>query len=231
MGELVVYDQGQGYMSLPDHGATRGPGVLVIQEWWGLNEQIRGFCDRLAEHGFVALAPDLYRGIITKEPDEAGKMMMALNLEQAANDMQGAIAFLTAHPDVDGKGIGVIGFCMGGGLALLLAAQQPAHLLACVPFYGVIPWPAAQPDWSQVRARVQGHYAERDSSASPEQVRALEQELRAHGVDAEFFIYEGAEHAFTNEMRPEVYHESHTDAALERAMAFLHETLASESVG
>jgi len=226
MGELVVFDHGgQGYISLPDHGATRGPGVVVIQEWWGINEQIRRFCDRLAELGFVALAPDLYRGIITREPDEAGKMMMALNLEQAGQDMQGAVAFLASHPDVEGKGVGVIGFCMGGGLALLLAAQQPEHLIACVPFYGVIPWPAAQPDWSKVRARVQGHYAERDASAPPEQVHALERELKAHGVDAEFFIYEGAEHAFTNEMRPEVFSEEHTDVSLERATAFLRETL------
>ena len=226
MGELVTYDGGaQGYLALPDHGATRGPGVVVIQEWWGLNEQIRDYCDHLADVGFAALAPDLYRGVMTKEPDEAGKMMMSLNLERAAHDMSSSVAYLAGHPDVEGRGIGVIGFCMGGGLALWLAALHPEHLIACVPFYGVIPWPAAQPDWSQVTARVQGHYAELDASASPDTVRHLEAELRSYGVDAEFFIYPGAEHAFTNATRPEVYHSEHTDVAFTRAEAFLRETL------
>jgi carboxymethylenebutenolidase len=225
MGELAVFDGGQGYLALPDHGRRTGPGVVVIQEWWGLNEQIRGFCDRLAAAGFAALAPDLYRGEITHEPDEAAKLMMGLNLEHAANDMLAAVRFLDGHPDVDGAGIGVVGFCMGGGLALYLATVAPDTLVACVPFYGVIPWPSAHPDWSRVRARVQGHYAQADTSAPPEAVRALEAELRAGGVDAEFFIYEGAEHAFTNEMRPEVYHEEHADLAIDRAIAFLHETL------
>lgn len=225
MGELVVFEGGQGYLAMPDHGTRAGPGVVVIQEWWGVNEQIRGCCDRLAAEGFVALAPDLYQGEITHEPDEAGKLMMGLNLEHAANDMLAAVRYLEAHADVEGTGIGVIGFCMGGGLALYLATLAPDDLRACVPFYGVIPWPSAHPDWSKVRARVQGHYAEHDSSAPPAAARALEADLQAHGVEAEFFIYEGAEHAFANEMRPEVHHPEHTDVAMDRTVAFLHATL------
>ncbi|MFZ4514996.1 MAG: dienelactone hydrolase family protein [Acidimicrobiia bacterium] len=225
MGELAMFANGQGYLALPEHGARRGPGVVVIQEWWGLNEQIRGVCDRLARHGFVALAPDLYRGIMAREPDDAAKLMMELNLDHAAADMRGAVEYLTQHPDVEGAGVGVMGFCMGGGLALWLAALHPDHLLACVPFYGVLPWPSAHPDWSQVRARIQGHYGELDTSPTPAQARAFEQELRGYGVDAEFYLYPDAGHAFANEMRPDVYHAQHATTAMERAETFLRETL------
>src|SRR5262245_34132943 len=151
MGEAVRFasngSEGQGYLSVPASGS--GPGIVVIQEWWGLNDQIREVCDALSGDGFVALAPDLYRGTTTKEPDEAGKLMMALNIEQAAKDMRGAIDFLLGHDAVTSKTVGVTGFCMGGGLALWLATLAPDKVSACVPFYGVIPWPAAQPDWSK----------------------------------------------------------------------------------
>ncbi len=222
VGELKVFsDEGQGYFALPGNGRGRGVGVIVIQEWWGLNEQIRDFCDRLAADGFVVLAPDLYQGVVVSEPDEAGKMMMSLNLARAAADMTGAVNFLAHHPSVIGDGVGVIGFCMGGGLALWLASLCPDTVSACVPFYGVIPWPGAQPDWSAMRARVQGHYAELDESASPEHVAKLFAELHAAGVDAEYFIYPGAGHAFANDRRPEVYSAEHTETALARAEAFL----------
>lgn len=220
-----MFANGQGYLALPDHGTRRGPGVVVIQEWWGLNEQIRGVCDRLAQAGFVALAPDLYRGVMTREPDEAAKLMMELNLEYAAADLCGAVEYLAHHPDVDGTGIGVIGFCMGGGLALWLAALAPEHVVACVPFYGVLPWPSAHPDWSQIRARVQGHYGELDTSPTPAAARAFEQQLRGLGIDAEFFFYPDASHAFTNEMRPEVFHAQHTATAMERTETFLRAML------
>jgi carboxymethylenebutenolidase len=135
MGELVTFPsngtEGQGYLALPSSGA--GPGVVVLQEWWGLNDQIKEVCDRFASEGFVALAPDIYRGEVTAEPDEAGKLMMALNIEQAAKDMAGAIDFLRAHPAVTSEGVGVVGFCMGGGLALWLATLRPDDVLAVVP--------------------------------------------------------------------------------------------------
>jgi len=210
--------EGAGYLARPASG--QGPGVVVIQEWWGLNDQIREVCDRFAEEGFVALAPDLYRGEVTREPDEAAKLMMALNLERAAKDMVGAVDFLAGHDAVTSKGVGVIGFCMGGGLALWLATLRPEKVEAVAPYYGVIPWPAAQPDYARLTAPVQGHYAELDNSANPAAARALEEQLHGLGKTAEFFIYPGADHAFTNHHRPEVFHAEHTETAWRRTLAF-----------
>lgn len=229
MGETVEFPTngttGRGYLAVPPSGS--GPGVVVIQEWWGLNDQIKEVCDDLARRGFVALAPDLYRGVTVppSEPDEAGKLMMSLNMDQAAKDMVGAVDFLSTHDDVRGTGVGVMGFCMGGGLALLLATMRPETVRACVPFYGVIPWPAHQPDYSRLQAAVQGHYGEKDESASPEAVRELEAKLRGLGKQCEMFVYPGAQHAFTNDRRPEVYDADATRQAFERAEAFLHAQL------
>jgi len=215
--------EGAGYLARPSSG--QGPGVVVIQEWWGLNDQIREVCDRFAEEGFVALAPDLYRGEVTREPDEAAKLMMALNLERAAKDMVGAVDFLAGHDAVTSKGVGVIGFCMGGGLALWLATLRPEKVEAVAPYYGVIPWPAAQPDYARLTAPVQGHYAELDNSANPAAARALEEQLHGLGKTAEFFIYPGADHAFTNHHRPEVFHAEHTETAWQRTLAFFRDNV------
>jgi carboxymethylenebutenolidase len=225
MGELVSYPsngtEGQGYLALPDAGS--GPGVVVLQEWWGLNDQIKEVCDRFASEGFVALAPDIYRGETTTEPDEAGKMMMALNIELAAKDMAGAVDFLVGHGSVTSKGVGVVGFCMGGGLALWLATLKPDDVVACVPYYGVIPWEGAQPDYTKLQAAIQGHYAENDDFAGPPAVAALEEQLSAAGKHYEFFLYVGCEHAFTNHHRPEVFQEEHSERAWERTLTFLRE--------
>jgi carboxymethylenebutenolidase len=222
MGELISFPSngsaGTGYLAVPGSGS--GPGVVVIQEWWGLNDQIKEVCDRYAAAGFVALAPDLYRGQAAKEPDEAGKLMMALNIEQAAKDMAGAIDALKANTAVSSKGVGVTGYCMGGGLALWLATLRPDDVVAVVPYYGIIPWPAAQPDYSKLRAPVQGHYAENDDFASPAQVKKLEGELNGLGKTCDFFTYPGTEHAFTNHHRPEVYNAEHSDAAWQRTIDF-----------
>jgi carboxymethylenebutenolidase len=229
MGEMVSFPsngtQGEGYLAVPESGL--GPGVLVIQEWWGLNDQIKGVAERLATEGFVALAPDLYRGAHASEPDEAAKIMMSLNLERATKDLSGAVDFLTTHDAVTGDGIGVIGFCMGGGVALWLATLRPDQVKAAVPFYGIIPWEAAQPDFSKLTAVVQGHYAENDDFANPESVRALDAQLKGLGKQCEFFEYPGTEHAFTNEQRPEVFVADATALAFDRAIAFLHEQLAA----
>jgi carboxymethylenebutenolidase len=229
MGEMVSFPsngtQGEGYLAIPESGA--GPGVLVIQEWWGLNDQIKGVAERLAGEGFVALAPDLYRGAHASEPDEAAKIMMSLNLERATKDLSGAVDFLAAHDAVTGDGVGAIGFCMGGGVALWLATLRPDQVNAVVPFYGIIPWEAAQPDFSKLAGPVQGHYAANDDFASPESVRALGAQLDGLGKQFEFFEYPGTDHAFTNEQRPEVFVADATALAFDRAFAFLHEQLAS----
>jgi carboxymethylenebutenolidase len=227
MGEMVEFPSngsaGSGYLAVPESGP--GPGVVVIQEWWGLNDQIKEVGDRYASEGFVALAPDLYRGKATTKEDEAGQLMMALNIEQAAKDMAGAVDYLKGHDAVTGRGIGVTGFCMGGGLALWLATLRPDDVKAVVPYYGLIPWPAAQPDWSKLQAAVQGHYAENDDFASPETARKLEEELKGHGTAVEFFVYPGVGHAFTNHHRPEVFHEEHSQTAWERTVAFFRANL------
>lgn len=227
MGDAVEFTSnggtGFGYLATPESGT--GPGVVVIQEWWGLNDQIREVCDRLADDGFVALAPDLYRGERTTAPDEAMRMMLALNIEQAAKDMAGSVDALLARDDVVGSGVGVTGFCMGGGLALWLATLRPDAVKAVVPWYGVLPWPAAQPDYSVLAAPVQGHYAANDESASPEMVAELEATLDSHGKVSEFHIYPDTDHAFANHHRPEVFVSDAADTAFARTEEFFRSHL------
>jgi carboxymethylenebutenolidase len=226
MGEIVEFPSngttGQGYLAVPESGS--GPGVMVIQEWWGLVPHIKGVADRFAGAGFVALAPDLYHGETTFEPDEAGKLMMALNLAKAGQDLSGAVDFLAGRSTA--SGIGVVGFCMGGGLALMVASQRPDKVNAVVPFYGAIPWEGAQPDLTAISAAVQGHYASEDDWATPEVARQLEADLRAAGKQAEVFIYPECPHAFFNDDRPDVYHAEAAAAAWARTVTFLNLQLA-----
>ena len=223
MGHTVEFPSNghgaSGYLALPASGS--GPGLVVIQEWWGLVPHITDLCDRFAAEGFVALAPDLFHGATTTEPDEAGKLMMALNLDQAGRDLGGAVAYLQGLEAVAGDAIGVTGFCMGGGLALVLATQQSA-IAACVPWYGVIPWEHAQPDWSALQASVLAHIAEHDEYFGPGPAGELEARLRELGKDVEFHVYPGTEHAFFNDTRPEVYDPAASALAFERTLAFLH---------
>jgi carboxymethylenebutenolidase len=227
MGELVEFPSnghtGRGYLALPADGS--GPGLVVIQEWWGLVPHIQEVCDRFAGEGFVALAPDLYLGETTTEPDEAGKLMMALNLEQASKDMSGAVDYLLGHDAVSSKTVGVTGFCMGGGLALKLAADRPDAVSACVPFYGLIPWENAQPEWSKLAAAVLGHYAANDSFFTPEQARSLEDTLRSHGKTVEIIVHDDVDHAFFNDHRPEVHDPGTSARAFEMTVQFLRDNI------
>lgn len=219
MGEMVTFasngGSATGYLALPEGGS--GPGVIVIQEWWGLVPHITEVADRLAAAGYVALAPDLYRGQSSGEPDGAGKLMMGLNLAQAAKDMSGAVDLLierSGRPKV-----GVVGFCMGGGLALVLACQRPDAVAVAAPYYGVIPWPTAQPDFSALSAVVVGEYAEHDDFASPEATRALEAQLCELGKDATMHIHPDTQHAFYNDTRPDVYDAAASETAWTRTLA------------
>lgn len=227
MGQNVEFPNGDdtasGYLSVPDGGS--GPGLIVIQEWWGLVDHIRDVVDRFAAAGFVALAPDLYHGETTTEPDEAGKLMMALNLDQAVADMSGAIAFLQEHEAVTSPKLGVTGFCMGGGLALVLAAERPAAFSICVPWYGLIPWEHAQPDWSNVQAKVRGNFAEKDGFFGPDKAKQLEKDLQEAGVDAEIEIFPEVDHAFFNDTRPEVHDPEQSARAWDRTVTALHAEL------
>ena len=212
----------EGYLATPASGS--GPGVVVIQEWWGLVDHITEVCDRFAAEGFVALAPDLYHGAKTREPDEAAKTMMALELDRAGRDMSGAIDAVAERSD--GSGVGVVGFCMGGGLALMVASQRPDKVRAVVPFYGVAPWEGAQPDYSKLTGAVLGHYAENDQGASPEVAEQLAATLGAAGNgDVTIHVYPGTDHAFFNDTRPEVYDAAAAATAWQRTVDFLRSHL------
>jgi carboxymethylenebutenolidase len=184
-----------GYLVTPPSGS--GPGVLVIQEWWGLDSGIKEMADRLGRDGFVALAPDLYHGELAghTEMDKAGQLMQSLPPDRAARDMSGAIDYLAGHTAVTSRNIGVVGFCMGGMLSFLIAANRPDKVKAAVPFYG-FPQGDAEPDWTKLAASIQGHMAENDSFFPPERAKALEAKLRALGKDVTLTVHPGTGHAF-----------------------------------
>jgi carboxymethylenebutenolidase len=211
-----------GYLALPASGS--GPGVVVIQEWWGLTDHIAEITDRLAAEGFVALAPDLFGGKVAHDADEAGALMMALPVDQAARDLGGAVDFLLAHEAVTSDRVGAIGFCMGGGFVLLLAAQQGEKIGAAVPFYGV--GPATPDQFVGITAAVQGHYADEDAFYPADAARAQADQIRKEsGAEVEYFFYP-AGHAFHNdENLLGTYDETAAAVAWERAVIFLKSRL------
>lgn len=229
-GQMVTFPSNghtcEGYLAAPAPAAAKAPGVVVMQEWWGLAPWIKTVVDRLAEAGYLALAPDLYHGKATREPDEAQKLMMAMQMDVAAKDMGGAFDYLKKHDACTGK-VGSVGFCLGGGLSLYVATLRPVD--ACVIFYGVLP--GVQPDLTKITGPVQGHYAENDGWAGPEAVKALEKQLRDAGKSVEFHTYAGARHAFSNPS-PEVektgggYDEAAAKQSWERTLAFYEKNLA-----
>jgi len=185
-----------GYLALPPSG--RGSGVIVIQEWWGLTDHVKGVTDRLAAEGFVALAPDLYGGRTTHDAAEAGRLMAALPVERAAADLSGAVDFLLAHGAVTSETVGAVGFCMGGGFVLQLASREGRRIGAAVPYYGVGPYERAP--LAEITAPVLGHFAEHDEYVPLEKVRALEGKLKAgRAASVDLRIHPGAGHAFCNE--------------------------------
>ncbi len=214
--------QAHGYLALPPNGS--GPGVIVIQEWWGLTDHIVDIANRLAAEGFVALAPDLYGGKTAHDSDEAGAMMMALPVDRAATDLGGAVDYLLGHEAVTSSKVGAVGFCMGGGFVLLLAAQQGDKIGAAVPFYGV--GPAVPNSYSGITAAVQGHYAEQDGFYPVADARAQEQQIRDEsGAEVQFFYYP-AGHAFHNDKDLMGTYDADSAAlAWRRAVEFLHTKL------
>ena len=200
----------EGYLATGD-GA--GPGLLVIHEE-SAADHVADVCDRLATEGFTALAPAL--------PDGRS---VALGLERLANDLSGAVDHLQAHPAVRGRGIGAVGFSVGGGLALWLASIRPDRVRAVVPFYGIVPWDSAQPDWGAVTAAVEGHYPEHDDLAGPEAVPKLEQLLGDLGLEVRMFLYPATAPWFFDDTRPEVYEEDAARQAWVRTLEFLRAKL------
>ena len=222
MGEMVTFASNggttEGYLAKPASG--KGPGVIVIQEWWGLNDNIKGIADRFAAEGYLALAPDLYHGKVTAEPDEAGKIMMELKMEEAAKELSDAYDFLRDHANGTGK-VGSVGFCLGGRLSLFISTLKPVD--ATVIYYGVMM--GEQPDITKLQGSVLGHYAENDGWIPVAAVRDLEQKLKGAGKKAEFHVYPGTDHGFFNDTRPEAHNVEASKVTWERTLAFYREHL------
>jgi carboxymethylenebutenolidase len=225
VGELVQFQANgrtcDGYLAIPKEGS--GPGVIVIQEWWGLVDHIKDLADRFAREGFVALAPDLYHGDMTKSPDKAGKMLMALNIGEAAKDMRGAANYLLGLDEVQPKKVGAMGFCMGGQLALFAATEFPQQISAGVDFYGI--HPNAQIDPAKLEVPILAHFAKRDQTVPEETARELIESIESAGGSIEAHFYD-ADHAFFNDTRPEVYDRDAASLAWTRTLEFLRRNLA-----
>ena len=231
MGETVGFpsngEASSGYLATAPSG--RGPGVIVIQEYWGLVPHIQNICERFAREGFVALAPDLFRGksATLQEPDQAGKLLMELQLDRAARDMLGAANWLVSNERASGDRVGIVGFCMGGALALYAATLSDVFA-AVVPFYPYFgKTDAAKPEYNRIRGAVLGHFAEHDGAYSRGQVDDLEEQLRQARVNVEFFWYPGTDHAFFNDDRPQVFNEDAARLAWDRTLAFFRTHLAT----
>ena len=218
--ERLGLDVQHGYLAIPASGS--GPGVIVIQEWWGLVDHVRDVCDRLARGGFAALAPDLYRGDATTVPSEAERLMMDLDIPRAEEDLAGAVATLLNHEAVAGAKLGCVGFCMGGQLALHAATRNP-RIGAVVDCYGI--HPNVTLDCSEMQAVVLGVFAENDEFVPPSAADELEAELKAAGVRTHFKTYMGVDHAFLNDSRPDVYDAAAAREAWGDILSFLRAEL------
>jgi carboxymethylenebutenolidase len=219
MGEMVSFGANgktaEGWLAAPEGG--RGPAVVVIQEWWGLAPHVKDVTDRFAKEGFLALAPDLYHGKKTTSPDEAGRLLMELDVDRAEREIAGAGEFLLARPDAATKTFGVVGFCMGGALAQL-AATKDAKVGAAVSFYGG--FKKVHLEWESLRGAVLLIYGGQDRGVPGSQAKPLEEKLKAMEKKVETVVYPGAGHAFFNDDRPEVYDKDAAADAWKRTLAF-----------
>ncbi len=228
MGEKVTFASNggtcEGYLAIPSNGG--GPAVIVIQEWWGLVGHITAVADRFAEAGFVALAPDLYHGVIAKEPDHAMKMLMGLAMDKAALDIAGAARYLSDRADVTGIGIGAVGFCMGGSLALWSATLSP-EIAATVAFYPGLPWARMEPHWENYAGkRAQIHCSESDGTSQAPGIQEAVKAIKSANGEVETFDYPGTHHAFFNDERPEVFEADAAALAWDRMITFFNSSIA-----
>jgi carboxymethylenebutenolidase len=207
--------QCDGYLAEAE-GASAG--IVVIQEWWGLVPHIKDVADRFAREGYVALAPDLYHGKTTSEPDEAMKMVMALQLDEAGRDMSGAVTYLRDEMGV--AKVGCVGYCMGGALSLVLGTIAPVD--AVVAYYG-LPM-QGEPDWSELAGPVQGHYSQQDGMFTPALAKELFDKLEGMGKQPELFVYD-AEHGFFNDTSLEVHNAEAAQTAWTRTLGFFQKHL------
>lgn len=205
-----------GYLATATGGS--GPGVILLQEWWGLVDHIKDVADRLAAAGFTVLAPDLYHGETTSNPDDAGKLFMALNIEETTETLAGAVDALLAEDACSTKQVGTVGFCMGGQLSLM-AACNISSVGPCVNFYGVHPHVA--PDYSGLTGPVLGFFAELDGFVDVSAVTKLMGDVAAAGKQMEVHRYLSVDHAFFNDTRPDVFNEPVATDAWHKTLTFL----------
>jgi carboxymethylenebutenolidase len=217
VGEKVTFRSNggtaDGYLSVPEAGA--GPAVVVIQEWWGLTGHIQSVCDRFAAEGFAALAPDLYHGATTDEPDEAMRLMMGLAMDTAAKDIAGAARYLKNR---FGGRVGAVGFCLGGSLALWSAALSE-DIQAAVGFYPAVPWERMNPEWGNYAGKAAViHCSEEDGTSAAEGIQVAKKAIEAAGGEVTIYDYPGTRHAFFNDDRPEAYADDAARAAWARTL-------------
>jgi carboxymethylenebutenolidase len=209
------------YLALPPSG--KGPGVLVLHAWWGLNDFMREFCERLAQAGFVVLAPDMFSGKILHTIAEAEEHVTHLDWEKAVPPkILAAVEALRQHPAVSGNGLGTVGFSFGGFWALWLAQQKPELLRAVTLFYGTN---GGGGDFTQSKAAFLGHFAENDPNESTATVQELEKNLKGAQRPTTFYTYPGTGHWFFEQDRQDAYQAQAALLAWERTIAFLHTQL------
>ncbi len=211
-----------GYLARPADDQAH-PGVVVIQEWWGLVPHIKDVAERFAREGFVALAPDLYHGQASDEPDEARKLAMALDANRAVQEIAAAARHLKKMANVEPKKLGVVGWCMGGGLSLSTAAHHGDLFGAAVAFYGR---PLTAGDTAKLTVPVLGLYAEHDHSIPVEAVHAFEEEMKKQGVPHAVHLYPDTQHAFFNDSRPHIYQAAAAQDAWQKTLAWFRKYLA-----
>ena len=212
-----------GYLAAPE-GSQKKPAIVVIQEWWGLNDFVKGKADRFAGKGYVALAPDLYRGKVTDDPDVAHQLMRGMPEDRAMRDLQAAVAYLRSRPDVDGKRIAAIGWCMGGGYSLKLALAQP-DLAGAVIYYGSLVTDEAK--IAGLKVPLLGNFGGKDQGIPPESVREFERKAKALSKQVDFKIYPEGGHGFASSKDPKVFRAEDAKDADARTDAFLARVLKS----
>ena len=214
-------ESASGFLAVPDKPGQY-PGLVVVHEWWGLNDWVKEQTEKLAAQGYVALAVDLYRGKSATDPSEAHELMRGLPQDRAIRDMQAAYDYLAARKDVKPGRIGAVGWCMGGGFALQLAIHQP-RLVACVVNYGALP--TDPNDMQQIGAAVLGSFGADDKGITPADVQAFEKTMKGLNRFVNVKIYPGAGHAFENPNNTTGYRPEAADDAWKRTVAFLHNAL------
>jgi carboxymethylenebutenolidase len=212
--------KGDGWFSKPASG--KGPALVVIQEWWGLVPHVMDVTDRFAQEGFLAFAPDLYHGRTTTSPDEAGRLLMELDISRAGHEIAAAGAYLLQRPECTTQRFGVVGFCMGGALAQYAATSNP-NVGACVSFYGG--FKKVPLDWQHLAAPLLLIYGGKDTGVPAADAKPLEEKLRAMGKTVETVVYPESGHAFFNDSRPNVYDPKASADAWKRTLAHLRKAL------